>query len=56
MPGREEQNRLLLKTMRQFGYPEEKLELEYLHGFPHCGYLGEAGYLDRIAAFLKSGY
>lgn len=38
MPGRLEQNQLLIAAMKRFGYPEKRLSLTIMRGTTHCSY------------------
>ena len=53
MPGRLEQNNLLIKTLKIFGYPEENIYFEYMPGFSHCQYVGEECYRKKVLEFLE---
>ena len=39
MPGRYEQTKLVMATLKHFGYDPEKIELKEMHG-GHCAYVG----------------
>ncbi len=53
MPGRADQNRLLLTTMRNFGYPAEKLGWRVMEGYGHCKYLADPEYVRLTAEFVR---
>lgn len=40
IPNRLEQNQMLYRTMSQFNYDMDKIEMRCLEGFEHCGYYG----------------
>ena len=52
MPGRLEQNRLLMKTMDVFGFPAEKIDFRLMEGFTHCAYDGLPLFGEMLADFL----
>lgn len=53
MPMRPEQNALMVRTLRHYGYPAEKLTTEYMAGYQHCGYVGDVPkFTSMILAFL----
>lgn len=54
MPGRLAQNRLLVNTLENFGYPPEQHRFCYMEGWGHCAYNGHACYDDEILRFLES--
>lgn len=54
MPGRLMQNRLLIDTMENFGYPKEQHRFCLMEGFRHCEYNAHACYDDEIQRFLES--
>ena len=54
LPGRLEQNRLLVDAMENFGYPPEQHRFVYMEGWKHCEYNGHACYDDEILRFLES--
>ncbi len=53
--GRPEQNALMLQTMRNFGYPAEKILDCRMLGFSHCGYFGYAPYHRLTRDFVCGG-
>ncbi len=55
MPGRQEQNQLLLAVMRNFAYPPEKLAYRLMPGFRHVGYLADPEYQKLCADFILRG-
>lgn len=54
MPGRLEQNRLLVDTMENFCYPKEQHRFEVMEGYTHCGYNAHPCYNERILSFLEN--
>jgi len=44
LPGRPEQNAVMLRTMRNFGWPEEKILDCRMMGYGHCGYMDDPSY------------
>ena len=52
MVNRLEQNRLLMRTLLHFGYPEENLRFDYMEGFGHCGYTGNDDFCTRVIGFI----
>lgn len=57
MENRVEQNQLLIRAMKNFGYPEELIEYHHMLGYKHCGYInaGPSGsnfYGEKCIAFI----
>lgn len=53
MPGRVDQNRLLLTTMKNFAYPAELLGYRMMMGYGHCKYLADPEYIRLSADFVR---
>jgi len=47
-----EQTYMLKRTMLDFGYDEKKIDLQYMAGYKHCGYVKDKVFADKIAAFI----
>lgn len=60
MPGRKEQNELLIRTMETHGYQKEQIDYRVMPGFTHAGYveaLDESGhypYTNMIWEFINA--
>lgn len=60
IPGRQQQNELLIRTMETHGYDSEQLEYKVMPGFTHAGYVeaqdsdGHYPYSDMIWEFINS--
>ena len=54
MPGRLEQNRLMMKTMEVFGFPMEKIDFRLMEGYTHCGYSGLPLFGEMLCEFLRA--
>lgn len=60
MPGRKEQNELLIRTMETHGYNAEQMTYKIMPGFTHAGYVeaqaedGHYPYADIIWEFINS--
>lgn len=53
MTCRLEQLKLLDATLRHFGYPKDRLRLEYMNGFSHCEYNNKPIFERIIADFVS---
>ena len=51
LPARPEQNRLMLATMKHFGYDMSKVDSVLMEGYTHCGYSG----LKKDGHYLLAG-
>ena len=54
MPNRVKQNELMMETMRNMGYPEEKLGMRMFMGYGHCKYLADPEYIALTRDFVKA--
>ena len=60
VPGRREQNELLMRTMEAYNYNKERITYIVKEGYEHTGYVGvknEDGsypYADLLISFIKS--
>lgn len=54
MPGRLEQNRLLARTMQNFGFPAEKIHFKLMENSRHCEYDGLPVFGEILADFILS--
>ena len=59
IPGRVEQTQLLLKTMKLFGYDENRITFHFMKGFSHCQYIeatdnkGESIYYPLLRRLIQ---
>lgn len=53
IPGRLEQTKLLITTLKIFGYPEENITFEYMEGYSHCKYTNDKIFADKVLKFIK---
>lgn len=53
MENRLEQTALMRRTLLHFGYAPERVRLQVMTGFAHCGYLNDDRYYDLVVPFLK---
>ena len=60
IPGRKEQNALLVETMLQYGYEKEQITCKRMEGFTHAAYVGQKDeeghypYAEFIGAYILS--
>ncbi len=53
MAGRYEQTLLMMATLKNYGYPEDKMEFHYMKGYNHCQYNDEPIFIEIIEKFIK---
>ena len=53
IPGRLEQIKLMITTLKIFGYPEENIVFEYMEGYSHCKYTGLQIFADKVLKFFE---
>lgn len=54
MPGRVQQNALFIATLKNFGYPAEKIFDKMMMGYGHCKYLADPEYIREVGDFIIS--
>ena len=52
MENRLEQNQLLMGTLRHFGFPDEKLDYEFVKGYQHSQNCSESFFAAKIRDFI----
>ena len=54
MPGRADQNRLMLTTLKNFRFPAEKTAFHTMMGYKHCKYFADREYQAVLMNFLDA--
>lgn len=53
MPGRFQQTMVMIDTLKQMGFPEEKIIFKYMEAYSHCEYIAYDIFFDIICDFFE---